>query len=55
MMMGPQMNANTRKCKTHQFVCVACSGVIELLDSSGGTRTQEKTISVHLRLLADFK
>jgi hypothetical protein len=47
MSMGPLMNANKRKCKTHAFVCAACFDVIELLDSSSDIRTQEKTISVH--------
>ena len=53
--MGPLMNANKRKCKTHAFVCAARSTGMESLYSSNDARALEsnKNISVHLRLFAD--
>ena len=49
MIMGPLMNANKRKCKTHLFVCDVHS---EFVHGYRDKRTQ-KNIRVHLRSLAD--
>ena len=53
--MGPLMNANTRKCKTHQLVCAVLTVTREFVFGSNDTCTKEKIISVNLRLFADFK
>jgi hypothetical protein len=55
--MGPQMNANTRKCKTHKFVCGARSVSMEFISCYRDVRTQNNHslfICVHLRALADL-
>jgi hypothetical protein len=53
--MGPQMNANERKCKTHQFVCAVHMVARIFASGSSDTCAEEKIISVHLRSFADFK
>ena len=55
--MSPLMNANTRKCKTHKFVCGVRSAGIEFISCNRDVRTQDNHslfICVHLRALADL-
>ena len=50
MNMSPLMNANTRKCKTHAFVCAARSAGIEFVQCCRDMCTYENNslfICVH--------
>ena len=52
MNMSPLMNAITRKCKTHGFVCGVRSASMGIAHGYSDMPTQ-KNISVHLRSFAD--
>lgn len=54
MIMGPQMNANARKCKTYKLVCGVRSASMGIAHGYSDMPAQ-KNISVHLRSFADFK
>ena len=54
MIMGPQMNANARKCKTYKLVCGVRSASMGIAHGYSDMPTQ-KNISVHLRSFADFQ
>ncbi len=57
MIMGPQMNANARKCKTHRFVSDVRSCGIEFVYRCRDMCTQENNslfIRVHLRTEIDM-